>query len=136
MKRIRRVLDTHKQFIFYSIIGVSGVCIDVMLFFILYNFFNFEKNIATFLSLTVAITNNFIWNIKYNFKVDNKIFKRFSKFYIVGLTGFIVTALLFLILTDWLGISANITKLVSLLPILILQYTINKLWSFKNYEKI
>jgi putative flippase GtrA len=136
MKKLINLARAHRQFLFYSLIGISGVSIDVVVFFLLYNTFHIDKNFATFISLSLAISNNFTWNTIFNFKKRDKLMSRFIKFYIVGLSGFLLTALFFLVLTDWLGISANVTKLVSLLPILVLQYTINKVWSFKNYEEI
>jgi putative flippase GtrA len=136
MIRIVNYLKHHRQFALYTLIGLSGVSIDVAFFFILFNIVNLEKNLATFISLTCAITNNFVWNVVFNFKVRDRLKQRFLRFYLVGLTGFALTALFFLVFTDWIGISANITKLISLLPILLLQYTINKLWSFRNHEEI
>lgn len=121
-----------RQFVLYAIIGLSGVTLDVILFFVLYNFFHVEKDLATFISISCAITNNFLLNTFFNFKVTDNLLRRYGRFYAVGLTGIAMTDLIFFVCVDHLGINANIVKIASLLPVLLLQYSLNKRWAFKE----
>lgn len=122
----------HKQFALYAIIGLSGVALDSLLFLLLFNVFGFEKNIATFISISIAIANNFLWNYHFNFKLKTSPYRRFAKFYAVGLAGIALTSLMFLIFTDTLNINANYVKLGSLPLILCFQYGLNKYWTFRH----
>lgn len=121
-----------RQFVLYSAIGLSGVTLDVLLFMVLFNLFHLNEELATFISISAAITNNFLLNTHLNFKVKDKLWSRYARFYLVGLTGILLTDLLFFIFVDNLHISANTIKIASLAPVLLLQYSLNKRWSFKK----
>src|SRR6266550_4232017 len=129
----RSSLRRHRQFILYAIIGLSGVTLDVIIFLILYNVFRVEKNTATFISISLAITNNFLWNTFVNFKMTDQLLRRFGRFYVVGLAGIILKAVIFKIFVDWVGLNTNLVKIGSLLPVLLLQYSLNKRWAFKEH---
>jgi putative flippase GtrA len=121
-----------RQFVLYALIGLSGVTLDVVLFMMLFNLFHINEELATFISISAAITNNFLLNTHLNFKVKDKLWYRYARFYLVGLTGILLTDALFFVFVDNLHISANIIKIASLLPVLLLQYSLNKRWSFKE----
>ncbi len=121
-----------RNFVLYAIIGLSGVTLDVVIFLVLFNLFQVEKNLATFLSISIAITNNFLLNTYLNFKVKDKLAKRYLRFYLVGLSGILLTDALFFLFVDRLHLNANLIKIGSLLPVLLLQYSLNKRWSFKE----
>lgn len=114
------------------VIGVSGVTLDLILFMVLYNIFHINEQLATWVSISAAITNNFLLNTFLNFKVKDHLLRRFARFYAVGLCGILLTSLLFLVFVDALDINANIVKIASLVPVLLLQYSLNKRWSFKE----
>lgn len=121
-----------KTFVLYAVIGLSGVLLDTLLFFALYNLGHVDKTLATFISISLAVVNNFLLNVFLNFKVKDRLLQRFGKFYLVGLTGIALTAALFFLFVDIAKFDANIVKLGSLVPVLLLQYSLNKYWSFKT----
>lgn len=123
-----------RQFVLYAIIGMSGVTLDIVLFMVLFNMFHINEQVATFISISAAITNNFLLNTYLNFKVKDHLLSRYARFYMVGLTGIALTSLLFLIFMNGLGVDANIVKIASLVPVLLLQYSLNKRWSFKETD--
>ncbi len=119
-------------FVRYMFIGLSGVALDMIVFFVLYNFFHIDKTVATFISISLGVTNNFLLNVFFNFRVKDRLLRRFGQFYLVGLSGIMLTAIMFFIFVDVLHIDANIVKIGSLVPVLLLQYSLNKYWSFKT----
>lgn len=127
-----KIKKPSRQFILYAVIGVSGVTLDVVLFMLLFNMLHVNEELATFISISAAITNNFLLNTYLNFKVKDNLWRRYMRFYLVGLSGILLTDLLFLIFVDHLYINANYVKIGSLLPVLLLQYSLNKRWSFKE----
>jgi putative flippase GtrA len=121
-----------RTFVTYTIIGLSGVTLDVVIFYALYNWVGLDKMVATFISISIAITNNFLLNTYFNFKVTDRLLGRFARFYTVGLAGIILTDAIFAIFVDRAGMNANLVKIGSLLPVLLLQYSLNKHWSFRT----
>lgn len=125
-------MKLNRNFVLYAVIGASGVTLDIVLFMVLFNIFHIHEQLATFISISAAITNNFVLNTHLNFKVKDRLLGRYARFYLVGLTGILLTDVLFWVFVDNLHISPNIVKIASLMPVLLLQYSLNKRWSFKE----
>src|SRR4051794_36029473 len=125
-----RAIRSSRQFFLYALIGASGVLLDLAVFFVLFDLVHLDKFVATGISTTAGITNSFVWNARYNFRVGDRLAQRFVRFYVVGLGGLALTAALFAVFVDALGWDANLVKVLSLAPVLLVQYTANKRWSF------
>lgn len=125
-----RAIRSNRQFFLYALIGASGVLLDLAVFFVLFNSAHVDKFVATAISTTAGITNNFVWNATYNFRVGDRLLRRFIRFYVVGLGGLALTAALFAVFVDVVGWNANLVKVLSLGPVLLVQYAANKRWSF------
>ncbi|MFE6484303.1 GtrA family protein [Streptomyces sp. NPDC057757] len=121
---------TLRQLLRYSLIGGSGLALDLVLFLLLHNLAGMDEQFANAISTTLGIANNFVLNALFTFERRDRIVVRFLRFYAVGLTGIALTNLLFLVLTDALGIDANLVKVGSLPLVLALQFALNKKWSF------
>ncbi|PAZ10759.1 dolichyl-phosphate beta-D-mannosyltransferase [Streptomyces sp. SA15] len=121
---------TVRQLVRYTLIGGSGVVVDLLVFLLLHNSVGLDEQLANWISTTLGITNNFILNALITFDRRDRIVVRFLRFYAVGLTGIALTFLLFLVFTDSLGIDANIVKAGSLPLVLALQFVLNRKWSF------
>lgn len=119
-----------RQFIVYSVIGFSGVFIDYIIYLILVYGFDVNYQLANWISTSCGITNNFFLNAYLNFKTTNRLLLRFLKFYGVGLLGLAVTAALLYILVALFGVSAFIAKGLTIFVVVILQYSLNKKFSF------
>ena len=120
----------HKKFLFYSIIGVSGVVLDLIVFIILSNYFNIDTKIATAVSVTIGITNNFILNTTLNFRLKDKLLKRFISFYLVGWIGLGISEIMLFTMSDVLKLNSNFVKISSIFVIVAVQYNLNKFISF------
>ncbi|MER7010591.1 GtrA family protein [Saccharopolyspora sp. NPDC000359] len=126
----RREPLVSRQLLRYALIGGSGVLLDYLLFLLLFNAVGMHEQLANAISTTAGITNNFVLNALFNFRKRDRIVVRFLRFYAVGLTGIALTFLLLQVFSGWLGIDPNLVKAGSLPVVLLLQYTINKKWSF------
>ncbi|WNV74801.1 GtrA family protein [Geodermatophilus sp. DSM 44513] len=120
----------HRSFVLYQLIGVSGVLLDLVLFLALYNALGVHEQVATALSTSAGITNNFLLNSYLNFRKRDGMLRRFARFYTVGLLGMGLVAVLLLVFHSWLGVDANIVKVASMPVVAVLQFTVNKRWSF------
>lgn len=131
IEKVKKLILDKKQFILYSIIGFSGAFIDFVAFIILIKIFSLNTIIANAISISLGITNNFILNSVFNFKVKDKLKQRFIKFYLIGLFGFFISSLIIYILKEVLGVDPIISKLCSIVIVVILQYSLNKRITFK-----
>lgn len=114
----------------YAAIGAVGVCLDYGLFVVLFDLVGLHEQIANALSTTAGIVNNFALNALLNFRRRDRLLARFLRFYAVGLSGIALTFLLLAVFAGGLGVSADLVKAASLPLVLVLQYTINRRWSF------
>ncbi|WP_329293408.1 GtrA family protein [Streptomyces pseudovenezuelae] len=119
-----------RQLLSYTLIGGSGVALDLVVFLLLHNAAGMNEQIANAISTTLGIANNFVLNARFTFERRDRLVVRFLRFYAVGLTGIALTNLLFLAFTDGLGIDANLIKAGSLPLVLALQFVLNRKWSF------
>lgn len=124
--------DKLMVFIKYCAIGCTGAFLDFICYTLLIKFFNFHYLIANILSVTVGITNNFFLNAFFNFKVTNKLFKRFISFFLIGLFGLSISEGLLYVLIDKYFIDEIIAKVITIFVITLIQFFLNKLITFKQ----
>lgn len=117
------------QFLRYAIIGITGVIIDFILFLILVKI-GVPAVIASIVSVSIAIVNNFLLNAYLNFKKKDHLWWRFLSFYTVGATGVVLSALFIVLFHNIIGISEIYAKLLSVPFIVVFQYLFNKYASF------
>ena len=130
--KILQFYHKHQHLIKYAVIGVTGVTLDFKIFMFLTQKLNFNYQIANAISVSIGITNNFILNYFINFNVKSQFFKRFLKFYAVGLFGLLLNAGLLFCLVHFLNTSQIIAKLSSLLIVVCAQFFLNKKITFKQ----
>lgn len=126
--------NKYNQFIKYCIIGVTGASLDFVIFTIMTHFYGIFYQYANVFSVTLGITNNFFLNVFFNFKKQDKLFLRFISFYGVGLFGLALSALTLHLLVNYLYFELVLSKLVTIFLVTIVQYTLNKIITFKTYE--
>lgn len=120
----------YRNFVLYAVIGCSGVLLDLVLFLVLYNILGIHELVATAISTTSGIVNNFLLNSWFNFRRRDEMLRRFLRFYTVGLAGIALTAALLAGFSTGLGVDPNVVKILALPLVVILQFTLNKRWSF------
>lgn len=120
------------RFLRYCVIGLSGVTIDLVVFVLLYRFLDVQRDLANFISVSCGILNNFVLNVRYNFRVRDRLLARFLSFYAVGAIGIGLTSLMFWLLVDHLGFDTLVTKVLSLFVVVVTQYSLNRAVSFRQ----
>jgi putative flippase GtrA len=119
-----------RTFLTYSVIGVCGIVIDLLLFVLLVAVFDVHAVLATIISTSAGITNNFILNAFFNFRKRDHLVWRFVSFYGVGATGILASGLILLVFSDLFALDATMVKIISVPPIVLAQYFLNKHVSF------
>lgn len=123
--------ERYRNFVLYAMIGGSGVMLDMVAFFLLFNVAHLDAQVANVISTTSGITNNFVWNALFNFRKRDRLPTRFVRFYLVGISGLLCTAAMLWLFATVIGVDANIVKVASLPVVLVLQFWLNKKWSFR-----
>jgi putative flippase GtrA len=114
-----------RNFILYCAIGVSGITLDALLFYVLTVRLRVHYEIAQFFGVSLGITNNFAWNALLNFKVKDRLLARFAQFYMVGLIGMLVGAALLFVFIELFGMHPMVAKLSTVVVVTLVQYTLN-----------
>lgn len=119
----------------YAIIGFLGASLDFAFFALLTQTGNIYYIYANVISVSLGITNNFILNVLFNFKVKNNIFSRFLKFYSIGIFGLGVSIFLLYLLVETIQINPILAKIVTIFSVPLIQFYLNKYITFKGYEE-
>ena len=129
---IRGFYEKNQLFVKYAIIGASGVALDFLAFYILNVQLHVYYQYANIISVSLGITNNFFWNAFFNFRVTDKMLGRFVKFYLVGLLGLGLSSLLLYLLIDLASLMPLLAKAITMIVVVLVQFTLNKKFSFKQ----
>ena len=125
-------LKNRRSFVVYCVIGVSGVALDYASYFVLVNWIGVYYLLANAISSSLGITNNFLLNSFFNFKVKDRMLVRFVSFYCVGLLGLAVSSAMLFVMVTLAHMNPNYSKLWTLAVIVLLQYNLNRLISFRK----
>lgn len=123
----------NQKLIVYGVIGVSAIGVDLLVFLALFNFFGVVPWLATTLSVATAMVYAFILNARYNFKMTDQIKRRLFGYMLVSLLGLLLS----IVAVEgfhMIGVGANLGKILSLPPIVILQYILNSRFTFRTME--
>ena len=127
---IKELFIKYRDLIIYGIIG--GFC--AILDFIVYSALCFVLPflVVNIISTHCGIFCSFYLNRKYNFKVEDKTFRRFLIFYAVGLSGLAVSEILLGFMVNKIGVEKLIAKLLTIVVVALLQFVLNKFITFKT----
>ena len=116
----------------FSIVGVGNTLVNWSIFIIL-NAFGVYYIISNIIAYTIATINSYIWNSLWVFKYGQGLDINTSvKFFILNLVGLTANTTIMYILVDILNFNKFIALVIASVFVLIMNYTINKLWVFKE----
>lgn len=129
---IEKVYRKFRHLILYGIIGSSSALLDFLIFTILTEVLGVFYLLANGISVTCGLTNSFFLNRKYNFKVTDKTVKRAIIFFSVGFSGLLLNSVLLFVFINYASFSSPIAKLLAIAIEVLLQFTVNSLFTFKK----
>ena len=132
---IGRLYCRFEHLIKYCVIGCSGALLDFVLYTLLCSCTGIYYQYINILSASAGIVNNFFLNAMLNFKVRDRLVKRFLIFYAVGCAGIGLTALLLFLLIEKLRLDAVLAKALTIVAVTIVQFVLNKCITFKKGEQ-
>ena len=129
---IKRLYQKFRHLILYGLIGSLSSGLDFGVYTLLVSVLSWNYILSNCISVIVGILTSFTLNRNYNFKVTNKTAQRFSIFIFVGLSGMLLSNIILYCCVDLLQLNKVMAKLLSIIPVVLLQFLINKYITFKK----
>ena len=123
--------DDIKHFVMYVLIGIVAVGSDNIIFNYLRNL-NLSMYVSNFISVNCGLTVSFICNTFINFKKANNLVKRGGYFFIIGYIGMSISMVFLHYGVIFINISESLTKLISTAISGLMQFTLNKVITFRE----
>lgn len=132
----KKLYNKFRNLILYGIIGSSSALLDFTIFTILTELCGVYYLVANSISVTCGLTNSFILNRKYNFKVTDKTLKRAMMFFLVGFCGLLLNSTLLYFFINFVHLITPVAKLCAIAIEVLLQFTVNSMVTFKKPKVI
>lgn len=116
----------------YLLIGGVASAIDVGLFLVLHELMGVTALVSHSISIPISAIYSFTCNALFNFKKTDKIPLRFLSFMIVVALGYALGAAIIWFVESYLAMSGTVGKFLSLPFVVVLQFWLNSLVSFKD----
>ena len=133
--RLRELAVKHEQLIKYFLIGATASAIDVILFFILFNFVGTSELVAHSISVPTAVVFSFVVNARHNFKTNDYPVLRFISFCVVCIIGYAAGYAVIVAVQQFFSdpiLGGNVGKIASLPVVFIIQYVLNSRITFRK----
>lgn len=133
----RESVKTIRQLFRFGVVGVLNTLINLLVLYILTEFFGVYYLVSAIFAFIVAVTNSFILNKIWTFeeKIKHKVYSRYFKFIIISLIALIFNLALLYLLVEYFKIWYMLAQLIGVVLNLIINFLGNKLWTFKNESK-
>jgi putative flippase GtrA len=129
---VKSFLLKRKQFLLYCLIGGCGTLLDFSTYTLLLKFSGLGYQVANAIGYAAGTALSFVLNAKFNFRVADKIPLRLLVFFSVALLGWLTSALVLHTLIEHFQLNKIAAKLATLAVIVLLQYNLNRLLSFRK----
>ena len=133
---IKKLIDTYKEIISYLFFGVCTTVVNFVIYFACTKIFGINYLLANAISwagaVAFAYVTNRIWVFKSKTKGIRAIFKEITAFVGCRLLSGAMDMLIMFIGVDLLGISDDITKLLTQAVVVVLNYVFSKLIIFRK----
>ena len=120
------------RFCKYSSIGVSAFLLDLLLFYILINFFSVNYLVATGIAFLLAISINYHFSKRFVFKgTKQKKIRGYSNFLLIAGIGLLFLELLMILFVEVLGLDQITSRVIAGGIVGVWNYLMNLFVNFK-----
>ena len=134
-KLIGNIYAKFRNLILYGIIGCCTATIDFLIFKGLTQGTGIHYIVANVISCSTGILLSFMLNRKYNFKVTDHTMWRMIIFFSVGVFGMFLSSVILHFCINIMQWGKLISKLVSIVIVVFIQFLLNKYISFRENKK-
>lgn len=129
---MKNFLFQNRQFLLYCLIGLSGTTLDFAIYSLLVKSSLLDYQAANAIGYASGTLLSFILNARFNFRVTDRIAQRLACFFGVALIGWTISAgLLYVLIGDW-HFDKYLSKLGTLMVVMLVQYNLNRWFSFRK----
>lgn len=139
MQTLIQIWQRYETFLRYAIVGVLGTLVDLITLYALTEISGIDPQKSTLFSVFVsiaflaAVINNYVLNRIWTFKSqDSNVGAQFLRFLIVSIGGFVLTQALMWLMVSLIGIWYLAAKALTSITIMIWNFGLNKLWTFRQ----
>ncbi len=129
---MKSLLLRQRQFLLYCAIGAGGVSLDFGIYSWLVHNGLLDYQAANACGYASGTLLSFLLNARFNFRVTDKLAWRLAIFLGVALLGWLVSAGLLHLLIGGCGFNKYSSKLAVLVVVVLLQYNLNRVFSFRK----
>ncbi len=129
---MKKFLLQKRQFLLYCVIGLSGASLDFGSYSLLVNTRLLDYQAANGLGYALGTLLSFTLNARFNFRLTDRLAFRLASIFGVAFLGWLVSAALLHLLIGTYGVNKYAAKFASLVIIVLLQYNLNRLISFRK----
>ena len=122
----------NRRFVLYCIIGLTGTTLDFCLYSALVKWTGVHYQIANAIGYASGTVLSFTLNVLFNFKTRDWLPLRFLSFCGVAFLGWASSAGVLFVTVARLGLDKYLAKLVAMVVVVLLQYNLNRLLSFRK----
>ncbi len=129
------------RFFKFAVVGTIGAAVDFGVLNLLVLGFGWPKEYANLVSVTCAVSSNFIWNRIWTYPEsrDHPLHISFGKFALVNLFGLMINQFIF-VTTDALVFNAmfphpldyNLAKASAIIVVLFWNFFVNRRWTYRG----
>ena len=131
MQLIKQLYSKFRNLILYGIIGSCSSGLDFLLYTLFVEVFGWHYIFSNCISVLAGISTSFTLNRNYNFKIKDKTRQRFALFLTIGLCGMMISNLILYLCGDILNWNKIVSKLLSIVLVVVFQFILNKYITFK-----
>lgn len=121
-----------REILLYGVIGGFSASTDAIVFYLLSQRINMYA--SNFVSINIGITLSFLLNMYMNFRVCDRIPQRAFSFFTVGYLGLFLSMIILYVGVELVNIPKMDVKLLSVFIVAAVQFTLNKLITFKKVD--
>jgi len=121
----------NQRFLLYCVIGATGASFDFLVYSGLLKTFATTIQIANAAGYLCGTILSFILNARFNFKTRDFVALRFVSFCAVGFIGWAASAAFLYLLVNRFGFDKYLSKLMTIVVVVLVQYNLNRVLSFR-----
>lgn len=131
-KLLKDLYGKFHYLILYGIFGCISSGLDFIIFTLLVQVLDLNYILSNCISVLAGISTSFVLNRSYNFKVKDKIVRRFAIFLTVGLCGMMFSNLILWVCIDKMAMNKIVSKLLSIVLVVFFQFLLNRYVTFRT----
>lgn len=114
----------------FIVVGSSGVVVNTIALFVLYEMVGFHLLIASATAVELAIINNYVWNNWWTFERSAFSITGFAKFNLVSVGGLAITTGTLYMLVTSMAVNYLLANLVGIALATVWNFGLNFLWTW------